>query len=118
MSLKWNSLNSVDQLLEVQKQSHEQLVLIFKHSTSCSISRTALDRLERNWKSEEMSIAPYYLDLLAHRDVSNRVATDFGVEHQSPQVLILRNGKSVYNRSHLDIDFKSIRSFVENPERV
>ncbi|PZR41652.1 MAG: bacillithiol system redox-active protein YtxJ [Azospira oryzae] len=111
--LKWNNLESVEQLAEVQQQSKEHPVLIFKHSTRCSISRTALDRLERNWNSEEAkNIQPYFLDLIAHRDVSNTIATTFQVQHESPQVLIIENGQSVYDKSHLEIDFKSIKSFV------
>lgn len=113
MSLKWNRLESLEQLSEIQKQSKEQPVLIFKHSTRCSISRTVLDRLERNWNSEEAkNIQAYYLDLIAHRDVSNTIATTFQVHHESPQVLIIENGQSVYDKSHLEIDFKSIKSFV------
>ena len=113
MSLKWNKLESVEQLAEIQKQSKEQPVLIFKHSTRCSISKTALDRLERNWNADEAkNLQPYYLDLIAHRYVSNTIADAYQVQHESPQVLIIQNGQSVYDKSHFDIDFKSIKSFV------
>jgi len=113
MSLKWNRLESLQQLSEIQQKSKEQPVLIFKHSTRCNISKTALDRLERNWNTEEAKdLQPYYLDLIAHRDVSNTIADAFQVQHESPQVLIIQNGQSVYDKSHLEIDFKSIKSFV------
>lgn len=110
--LKWNNLESVEQLAEVQQKSKEQPVLIFKHSTRCSISRTALDRLERNWEDAGTDLQPYFLDLIAHRDVSNSIANTYNVQHESPQVLIIKDGKSVYDKSHLEIDFKSIKSFV------
>ena len=108
--MNWIKLESENQLIDIQQKSHSQPVLIFKHSTRCSVSRTALDRLERNWNSDEIKeLVPYYLDLIAHRNISNLIAEDFNVEHQSPQVLLIRNGKSVYDRSHFDIDFKSIK---------
>jgi bacillithiol system protein YtxJ len=111
--MNWIKLETETQLNEIQQKSHDQPILIFKHSTRCSISRTTLDRLERNWNSEEASeIQPYFLDLIANRNISNLVAEDFQVEHQSPQVLLIRNGKSIYDRSHFDIDFKSIKQEI------
>jgi len=112
--MNWIKLESENQLDAIQQGTDDQPVLIFKHSTSCSISRTALDRLERNWNSEELKgVQPYFLDLIAYRKISNRIAEDFNVAHQSPQVLIIKNGKSVYDRSHFDIDFKSIRDEIK-----
>lgn len=111
--MNWNKLESIDQLTDIQQESKDKYVIIFKHSTTCSISRTALDRLQRNWNSEEMKeVQPYYLDLLAHRDISNQIAKSFEVEHQSPQLLVIRNGQSIYDRSHFDIDFKSVKEVV------
>ncbi len=111
--MEWSKLESTEQLSEIQRQSRDQFVLIFKHSTTCSISRTALDRFQRNWNADDMTkVQPYYLDLLAHREVSNQVAKFFDVEHQSPQLLIIRNGQSIYDRSHFDIDFKSVKEVI------
>lgn len=107
--MNWIKLETESQLANIQQKSYNQPVLIFKHSTRCSISRTALDRLERNWGDEIKEVQPYFLDLIAHRNISALIAEDFNVEHQSPQILIIRNGKSVYDRSHFDIDFKSIK---------
>jgi bacillithiol system protein YtxJ len=111
--MKWIKLESESQLSEIQQKSHSENVLIFKHSTRCSISRTALDRLERNWNQEEVkNVQPYYLDLIAYREVSNGVARHFDVEHQSPQVIVIKGGQSVYDRSHFDIDFQSIKEAI------
>ncbi len=111
--MKWINLEDLGQLQRLQNQSSEKTALIFKHSTSCSISRTALDRLERSWNEEEMkNIEAYYLDLKTFRDLSNQVADNFDVEHQSPQVLIIKNGASVYDTSHFDIDYKAIKKAV------
>jgi len=107
--MNWEDFNSVEQLQAIKELSKQKAVLIFKHSTRCSISRTALDRLQRHWQPEEMpSIKPFYLDLLRHPDVSSLVAREFAVEHESPQVLIIRNGEAVYHRSHLEIDYRDI----------
>jgi bacillithiol system protein YtxJ len=111
--MNWIKLESESQLADIQQKSHDQPVLIFKHSTRCSVSRTALDRLERNWNSDELiEIQPYFLDLIANRNISTLIAEGFNVEHQSPQVLLIRNGKSIYDRSHFDIDFQSIRQEI------
>ncbi len=112
--MNWNSLQTTDQLTELLKESVEKKILIFKHSTSCSISRTALDRLERNWKEELPNTKSYFLDLLSYRVLSNVIAERFEVEHQSPQVLIISDGKSIYNRSHFDIDYIQIKTVLKN----
>jgi bacillithiol system protein YtxJ len=117
--MNWNKLETTEQLNEIRLNSKEYFILIFKHSTRCSISRAALDRFERNWKEEEMrEVKPYYLDLITYREISNRIAEDFSVQHESPQVLIIRNGVSVYDRSHLDIDFKAVKDAIAKIESI
>ena len=87
--------------------------MILKHSTTCSISKTALNRLERNWKQEHVgNLKPYYLDLLNYRLISAEVASLFNIEHQSPQILVIQNGESIYNASHFDISFAELESLV------
>ena len=112
--MTWNELKESRQLQDLVLESHEIPVLIFKHSTSCSISRAALGRLERSWNENEMKdVKPYFLDLLSYRTISKSIADQFLVEHESPQILLIRNGKSVYNRSHFDIDYKNVKSEIE-----
>lgn len=111
--MNWNYLEHPEQLNDIVTESADNTILIFKHSTRCNISRATLDRLERNWKDAEVSnVKPYFLDLLSHRNISNAIAEQFHVEHESPQVLIIRNGKSVYDNSHYGIDFNEIRKQV------
>jgi bacillithiol system protein YtxJ len=113
--MNWNTLENPDQLNQIIDESTTANILIFKHSTRCSISRATLDRFERNWKDSEVpNVKPYFLDLLEHRNISNAIAEQFHVEHQSPQVLIIRNGKSVYDNSHYGIDFREISEKVKN----
>lgn len=107
--MNWTNLEHPEQLNQLIEESADKNILIFKHSTRCNISRATLDRLERNWKDSEVSnVKLYFLDLLSHRDISNSIAEHFQVEHQSPQVLIIRRGKSVYDNSHYGIDFREI----------
>ncbi|MBI1767826.1 MAG: bacillithiol system redox-active protein YtxJ [Bacteroidetes bacterium] len=107
--MDWTELKEESQIEHLREESKNQPVLIFKHSTQCSISRAALDRLERNWQPENAKrVKTYFLDLLSHRKVSNRVADYFNVEHESPQVLLLEDGKPTLVRSHLSIGFDEI----------
>ncbi|RAW03045.1 bacillithiol system redox-active protein YtxJ [Pseudochryseolinea flava] len=113
--MQWNNLNNVQQLQELLQVSEESPVLIFKHSTRCSISRTALDRLERNWNENEVGhIKPYFLDLISFRDVSNAIQDLLSVEHESPQLIVVQKGKATYHRSHFDIDYKHLQSSFKN----
>lgn len=93
ISMNWTELKSPDQLDVIREESNSKPVLIFKHSSRCSISRLALDRLERKWGQEAQGIKPYFLDLISYRDISNHVAHQFDVEHESPQVLLTSNAK-------------------------
>ncbi|MFO0321801.1 MAG: bacillithiol system redox-active protein YtxJ [Bacteroidota bacterium] len=110
--MHWHKLNDINQLTEIMlisnKHSAENLaVLLFKHSTRCSISALALNRLESKWTDDKRCPA-YYLDLLNHRDISSEISSLFNVEHASPQVLLIKNGKCFYSASHTDISTNHI----------
>jgi len=109
--INWIELTDLGQLNEIMDLSHEQPVAIFKHSTRCSISRMALKQFENEFDLEG-SVTPYFLDLLNHRDISNEIATRFEVYHQSPQLLLIKEGKSVYDASHSDIDAMELKGRV------
>lgn len=107
----WRMLTNVDDLNQVVNESAGKLVLIFKHSTRCSISRMALKQFENEFDLQD-KITPYFLDLLNHRDVSNEIASKFDVYHQSPQLIVIQDGKSIYDASHDSIDAQSLQKFV------
>lgn len=112
--MKWNELSDVQQLPLIDMESEQQPVLILKHSTRCNISAAALSRLERNWKDEDnKELKPYFLDLLQHRDVSNTIADLYAVEHQSPQVLVIKNGSCVYSATHTAINYTELMEQVK-----
>ncbi len=111
--INWNRLNGIEQLKEIKDKSSELPVMIFKHSTRCPTSSMALSRLERSWSSDaEQKLVPYYLDLISYREISNEVASAFGVQHESPQVLIIKEGACSYDASHLMINYNEIMEKV------
>ena len=104
--MNWAQLTSEEQLEAIKLESTEKPVVIFKHSTRCSISSMAKSRLERADVPE--GVAFYYLDLLQYRPVSNKIAEVFDVHHESPQVLLIRNGECIYEESHNGISMDEI----------
>lgn len=104
--MNWITLNNESQLEEIVKKSFEKPQLIYKHSISCPISSMSKYRLEKSTAPEDIDF--YYLDLINYRAVSNKIANDFGVRHESPQVLLIKDGKTVYHESHNKINMDSI----------
>ena len=107
----WNELTDVAQLDEVVTASATQTCVIFKHSTRCIVSRTALKQFEMEYVVNE-DLKLYFLDLLSHRDISNAIAERFGVEHQSPQIVVIKSGEVVYHTSHSSIDATVLERYV------
>ncbi|UTN02482.1 bacillithiol system redox-active protein YtxJ [Flavobacterium bizetiae] len=110
-NVNWTELTDIAQLSEVTAISNEKPVVIFKHSTRCSISRMALKQFEREYDLND-SVAAYFLDLIAHRDISNEIASRFNVYHESPQLILIRDGKAVYDVSHSDIDAVALKEKI------
>jgi bacillithiol system protein YtxJ len=105
--INWIPLIDLGQLNEIVALSNEKPIAIFKHSTRCSVSRFALKQFENEFDLADATDT-YFLDLIEYRDVSNEIANRFQVVHQSPQVLLIKNGKSVYDASHSDIDARDL----------
>ena len=104
--MNWNELSSAEQLAVLIELSNTRPQVIFKHSTRCSISSMAKSRLER---SEQPGTADfYYLDLIRYRQLSDKIADDFAVTHESPQILVIKNGECVYEESHSGIHMEEI----------
>ena len=100
--LKWISLTEIDELQRIAEKSFQKPQILFKHSTRCGTSSLVLNRLER---ASDIPDADFYmLDLIRYRNVSNKIAELFDVYHESPQVLLIKNGECYYEESHLGID--------------
>lgn len=109
--IQWSSLSQISQLEDIAADSFNKPILIFKHSTRCSISYMSKMRLEADWR--DLGITPYFLDLIAFREISNAVADKFQVYHESPQVLLIVNEECIYESSHLDISVGEIEESLQ-----
>lgn len=107
----WHQIQKTEELDELIKQSREKPVVIFKHSTRCGVSSMALNMFNSDLKDSE-NYHLYILDILSFRDVSTAIGNKFNVFHQSPQLIILRNGKVVYHSSHHAINAGVLEEFV------
>lgn len=100
--LNWISLTNTDELQFIKEKSFQKPQVLFKHSTRCGTSSLVLNRLQRAAEVPDADF--YFLDLIRHRDVSDKIAHLFNVYHESPQVLLIKNGECLYEESHLGID--------------
>ncbi len=109
--MNWINLVSEGQLAQIKASSTQTPQVIFKHSTRCSISVVAKNRLDNAEVPDGVDF--YYLDLLNHRNISAKIAEDFNVYHESPQILLIKNGECVYDESHGGIRMEDILEEVE-----
>jgi bacillithiol system protein YtxJ len=112
----WRKLidsSQLEDIINISNEQHINAVLLFKHSTRCSISSMALSRLESRWKDDD-AIPTYFLDLLNFRNISNEISERFSIEHASPQVLLIKNGICVYHNSHSGISATELLDAAKN----
>lgn len=109
--VNWLPLEIMEQLEAMVTHSFEKPVLVFKHSTSCHISRMVLRQFENAFTLED-NITPYFLNLLEHRNLSNEIALRLEVQHQSPQLIVIKEGIAFYHASHESIDAEDLKKFV------
>ena len=107
--INWKSLTTKEDISEAIKSSFDEnsVTCIFKHSTRCSVSRMVLKQFEAE-ALPEVNGNFYFLDLLSYREISDAIAREFSIQHQSPQLLILKNGKAIHAESHENISFNNI----------
>jgi len=105
-------LEKADQFQQIK--SNQGFSLIFKHSTRCPVSSMSLNRIETSKDLSEIDLDYYYLDLIKHRDISNAIANDLNVHHESPQILLVKNGECILDASHIDINPCEIIELLKN----
>ena len=108
--MNWKILDHLETLDLIEKDSHNKTVAIFKHSVSCGISAHVKHSLESQWNVDEMDMDIYYLDLINFRAISNEIAARFKVIHQSPQILMIKNGTVSYHSSHMAVTADNIQA--------
>jgi bacillithiol system protein YtxJ len=106
--MEWITLKTEDQFENILEKSFETPQLIYKHSNACGISSMVKQRLEKN--TPPAGVEFYFLDILRFRSISNKIAAELDVQHESPQVLLIKNARCIYDESHLGITMKGIRS--------
>lgn len=111
-NLNWFTINSSDQLKELDRLSDDKLMVIFKHSTSCPISKMAFKRFQKEADFDTDKADLFYVGVLDQRDISNAIASHYGVMHQSPQLIIIKNGDVVHHASHSAIVPSSVNRFI------
>lgn len=109
--MSWTGLTHLDQLDMIINDSWEMPILIFKHSTRCIISRTVLKNFEKEFDLGD-KVKPYFLDLLEFRPISNEIAAVFNVTHQSPQLIVIKNGKAIFDASHDNITVEDLKNYI------
>ena len=108
----WHVLSEMDQLETIIEESKSKPVGIFKHSTRCGISRAVLKMFERNYNLNDDQLKLYFLDLLENRTISNEIAQRFKVHHESPQMIVIKNGAVVHYDSHHSIEASHLEKFI------
>ncbi|MCB4797323.1 bacillithiol system redox-active protein YtxJ [Neotamlana laminarinivorans] len=111
-TLPWIALNSIEQLSDIEVKSKTKPQLIFKHSTRCGISRMVMNQFIDAYNFSEDDFDLYYLDLLNYREVSNEVGYKFQVLHQSPQLLVIKNGTVMVHESHGAINGIDLKTYA------
>ncbi|WP_372752466.1 bacillithiol system redox-active protein YtxJ [Mariniflexile sp.] len=111
-TLPWIQLTALEQLQEIEIKSNTKTQVIFKHSTRCGISRMVLKQFEADFYLTEDHLDLYFLDLLNYRDISNEIATKFKVLHESPQLLVIKDGEAVAYESHGGINSLELSNLI------
>jgi len=112
MNTRWIPITQLEQISEIGASTGYSL--IFKHSTQCSVSMMAKRTFEMEMDSIPASVSLYFLDLIRFRNISAEIADKFNVKHESPQIILLDSGKSIFNASHSDISAVEVGSLVSN----
>ena len=110
--MQWKYITDLSQVTDIKNQSGHSL--IFKHSTRCSVSMMAKRRFEMDWDTIPEDTSLYFLDLISHRDISAQIAETFQVHHESPQILLIKDGECILDASHSDISAEEVAETLKN----
>lgn len=110
--MQWKNITDPSQISEIQKQPGYSL--IFKHSTRCAVSAMAKRRFEMDWEALPADMSLYFLDLISYRNISSEIAETFQVHHESPQILLIKDGDCILDASHSDISADEVAEVIRN----
>ena len=109
--MNWINIKNSQDIALILEKSKQVPCLIFKHSTRCHMSEMSKYIIESEWNLGEQ-LEPYCLDILEHKDLAVQIAEQFDEHHQSPQVLLIKDGECFYEESHLDISYEEIEEEI------
>ncbi|EDM34368.1 hypothetical protein PBAL39_08776 [Pedobacter sp. BAL39] len=110
--MQWKMINDPSQISEIKNKPGYSL--IFKHSTRCSVSMMAKRRFEMDWEAIPEDTSLYFLDLISYRAISAQIAETFQVHHESPQILLIKDGDCILDASHSDISAEEVAEVISN----
>ncbi|WP_442590099.1 bacillithiol system redox-active protein YtxJ [Pedobacter sp. AW31-3R] len=110
--MEWKNISDLNQIGEIKETAGYSL--IFKHSTRCSVSMMAKRRFEQDWEVIPAETNLYFLDLISHRAISAEIAETFQVTHESPQILLIKDGSCILDASHSDISADEVAGYINN----
>jgi bacillithiol system protein YtxJ len=108
----WKKITSDEDVSAIINASELKPQIIFKDSTTCGISAYAKERLEQGSDLMTATADFNYLDLLTYRSVSNYIAKQLNVTHQSPQIIVLKDKKVIFKDSHHSIEPEKIEKIL------
>ncbi|MCQ0110813.1 bacillithiol system redox-active protein YtxJ [Zhouia amylolytica] len=111
-NVSWNSLVHINEIENLVEESYKMPIAVFKHSTRCGISRMVLNSFEKQYGLKKEDAQLYFLDLLRFRDISDALANRFHIRHESPQLLVIKEGQIVHHASHGSINASAIEAFI------
>jgi len=109
--LPWILLESMNQLDAIAENSEDKTQVLYKHSSTCGISRMVLNMFSEGYDTD-LDIDLYFLTIQNHRDISNTIEEKFGVKHESPQLLVIKNGEVVFHTSHVAIADINLKDYL------
>lgn len=112
MKMNWIKLDTPEKLEEMKTASENEKVLVLKFSPKCAINYVVRNLLEREWAEGEMRMKTYLVDVISGKSISDQLEKEYGVDHESPQALIIQNGKVVFHASHGRVIYSELKKFA------
>ncbi len=113
-AIDWQTVETPQDIQTIIDRSHQHPCIIYKHSPRCGISHSVKERFEKNWKAAESEAELYYVDVVGQRAISDQIAQTFDVTHQSPQALVLNDGKVIFDTSHRAITAEALQEAISS----
>jgi bacillithiol system protein YtxJ len=104
-------IEDLDRLLA---QTSERPLLLFKHSVTCGTSAEALDELIDHLNEDKLDARYAIVTVQSHRELSNAVSARLGVRHETPQALLIRDGRVIWSASHFRVTAAAVQSAIRS----